>query len=878
MKLIVLALSGVTGLLLFAFNNCSNVAFDTSAATLLVQQLEFESSSSIQIDSGAEFTRQSLVQLKLNSPRAIEMKISNLNTCADGTWEPYTSGKVWTLTKANDRAEVFVKYKDIVGNETQCVSDDIVHDNIAPTASFANAPNVVTKNNQTSVSWTAQDNLSGVDKTLCRDDGSLAVPCTSMKSVTSSTDGVKSVFVQVTDKAGNTSQEYVYNWLYDGTPPVVSVNSRPALISGSASASVGFSATDALSGVDKYLCRADGSAFAPCVSPQQLSGLMDGAHKVEIRAIDKAGNESAIVSVDWSVDMTAPNLMFTMTPNAVSNSLQAQFGFTGSDNGQPITQFECNKDGGGFAACVSPTASTFTEGPHNYQVRGYDSAGNVSSPISYNWLIDVTPPSVNITSGPASVTNLSAANFQWTAADSGSGVKSVECKIDAQAYMACGAGGQNFANLQPGPHTLTVRVTDNAGNMGTDSHSWNIDVTPPTIQILSGPNPYVKATAAQFTFIGNDANGIAGYECRVDAGNYGACITPHNVSALAEGGHIFFVRAIDKAGNVSMPASHSWTIDLSPPIIRIISAPTAIKSGDPAKISYEVIDPSSGVQLVRCGLSGSLAACTAVQQVDLGTALAAGSYTFQIEATDKVGNMMTENVSFQVTARPVICDPFVVGGDATCNGGLVGDIFYLNDAHQAAFKAMGGKTVDYFYANGIQVNALLALKQLFVTTRSFTEGFPSSNGGLILDNNNQTLVEYFAFRLETVLKLDATLDQPGWYQFATLSDDGSMVLLKPTGSTTYSQTVVANDGDHATSMGCSNSAIYIDDTSRLPLMVKYYQGPRTQIALTMLWRRVAAMNTAKDQLCGVGTNDLTGLASRGWRVINPSNFIAPPRP
>src|SRR5690606_1022554 len=137
----------------------------------------------------------------------------------------------------------------------------------------------------------------------------------------------------------------------------------------------------------------------------------------------------------------------------------------------------------------------------------------------------------------------------------------------------------------------------------------------------------------------------------------------------------------------------------------------------------------------------------------------------------------------------------------------------------------------YFYSNGIQVNAILALKQLFVSTRSFTQGFPSS-GGLILDNNGETLHEYFAFRLETVLKLDPTLDQPGFYQFATLSDDGSMVMLKPAGDSTYSQVVVSNDGDHSTRMGCSPNAIYIDDTSRLPMMIKYYQGPRTEIALT----------------------------------------------
>jgi hypothetical protein len=369
------------------------------------------------------------------------------------------------------------------------------------------------------------------------------------------------------------------------------------------------------------------------------------------------------------------------------------------------------------------------------------------------------------------------------------------------------------------------------------------------------------------------------------------------VNTLAEGGHAFFVRAIDKAGNMSQPASYSWTIDLSPPLIRVISAPTAIKQGDPAKIEYEVIDPSSGVGSVMCGLTAptnSVASCAATATIDLGTALSVGSYSFQIKGTDKVGNSLTETVSFQVTARIVICDPFVVGGDTTCNGGLVGDIYYLDSAHQTAFKSLSNKTVDYFYSNGILVNALLTLKQLAVSTRSFTAGFPSSmTGELIKDNTGSVLNEYFAFKLETVLKLDPTLDQPGWYQFATLSDDGSMVLAKPSGSSTYSQTIVSNDGDHPTKMGCSNSAIYIDDTTRLPLMIKYYQGPRTEIALTLMWKRVSAMNSSMDGSCGVSSssafygpnydNFTTALfgqltsASGGWRVIAPSNLIAPPR-
>jgi len=891
----ILLFCAAAGLLLFGFQNCSEVSFETSPQSLRAQQIEFQSSASIEIDDNAPYTKQSLVKLKLFSVRAIEMKISNQEDCSDGSWEPYTTAKVWTLAKSNAEVKVYAQFKDLRGEVSLCAADDIIHDDIPPEATFTSTAGLVTNNPLMNVAWQSKDNLSGVDATTCRGPDNLAVPCTNVFAVNSASDGAKSVTVRLTDKAGNESADFKYDWLFDQTPPTVNINSRPAALTGAGAAFFSFSGNDALSGIAKYSCRLNSGAYQDCTSPLSYAGLLEGNHKFEVIAVDKAGNSSAPQSANWVIDMTEPSLSFTKTPPLITNSRLGDFAFVGVDNNIAISKFDCSLDGAAFASCTSPRSfPNLAEGSHTFQVRGYDEVNNVSAPISFQWVIDVTPPVVTITSGPNGLGNQPSANFQWTAVDVGSGVKSVECRIDGAAYMPCAATGAVFNNLASGAHTLDVRATDMAGNSAVASRTWTIDLIVPTVTILTGPPAYTRFTDAEFTFVGQDANGIAGYECRVDAGAYAACSSPHVARSLAEGGHIFFVRARDNAGNMSQPASHSWTIDLSPPLIRVTSAPTAIKEGDSAMISFEVVDPSSGVDRVRCGLNGAIADCQPVQSVNLGTALASGDHVFTIEAKDKAGNEITERVSFQVTARPVICDPFVVGGDQTCNGGLVGDIFYLDETRQAEFKALSAKTVDYFYAKGIMVNAILALKQLFVSTRSFTQGFPSSGGGLILDDKGNTLYEYFAFRLETVLKLDATVDQPGWYQFATLSDDGSMVLMKSPGTTSYGSVLVANDGDHSTRMGCSSAAVFIDDTTRLPLMVKYYQGPRTEIALTLMWRRVPAMNSPLDSSCGKAGNDTffgpapytnftTSLfaaltsAEGGWRVIAPSNLVAPPR-
>src|SRR5437588_4862042 len=44
-----------------------------------------------------------------------------------------------------------------------------------------------------------------------------------------------------------------------------------------------------------------------------------------------------------------------------------------------------------------------------------------SAPLAYNWIVDLTPPTVQITAAPAPLTNSTQANFQWTAADALSG-------------------------------------------------------------------------------------------------------------------------------------------------------------------------------------------------------------------------------------------------------------------------------------------------------------------------------------------------------------------------------------------------------------------------------------------------------------------------
>ncbi|MFK7826099.1 MAG: hypothetical protein AB8G05_18245 [Oligoflexales bacterium] len=124
------------------------------------------SDPSIQINSN-EYTENSSVTLNLAALDATEMYITNDPNCAvGGSWEPYTTTKDnWTLGEMNIETRVYVKYQDEAENETDCVSDSIIHDQNAPTDpdGIDDGAYTITTTDSPSISWMAStDNESEV--------------------------------------------------------------------------------------------------------------------------------------------------------------------------------------------------------------------------------------------------------------------------------------------------------------------------------------------------------------------------------------------------------------------------------------------------------------------------------------------------------------------------------------------------------------------------------------------------------------------------------------------------------------------------------------------------------------------------------------------
>lgn len=87
------------------------------------------------------------------------------------------------------------------------------------------------------------------------------------------------------------------------------------------------------------------------------------------------------------VDNIQPDSHIESMPGNPTNDTTAEFTFSANE----AATFECQVDGGAFASC--PVSFSMTEGLHTFYVRATDLAGNLeTTPDSYTWVIDLTPP------------------------------------------------------------------------------------------------------------------------------------------------------------------------------------------------------------------------------------------------------------------------------------------------------------------------------------------------------------------------------------------------------------------------------------------------------------------------------------------------------
>jgi hypothetical protein len=279
----------------------------------------------------------------------------------------------------------------------------------APTASFVLTPSDPSPGK--SVSFRYSSNEAG-SKFECKLEPTAAAfaPCDTQPTVfTDLEDGDYEFKVRAVDKAGNTQAEpSSYGWtvdnsLEDTTPPETAITSKPPDPSTSPNASFSYSSSEAGS---HFECKLDGGAFSGCpATGVSYSGLAEGSHSFQVRAIDALNNiDPTPAGYSFSVVLSAtqggpapasnptPGPKKTAAPNTTiakaatkSHDRTPTFRFSSSKRG---ASFQCKLDRGAFKACRSPfTAKKLAFGAHTLAVRAMARGVVDPSPAKLNFKI-----------------------------------------------------------------------------------------------------------------------------------------------------------------------------------------------------------------------------------------------------------------------------------------------------------------------------------------------------------------------------------------------------------------------------------------------------------------------------------------------------------
>lgn len=262
-----------------------------------------------------------------------------------------------------------------------------------------------------------------------------------------------------------------------------------------------------------------------------------------------------------------------------------------------------------------------------------------------------------------------------------------------------------------------------------------------------------------------------------------------------------------------------------------------------------------------------------------------GLACFTLSSCGPASLMFRSPASFSVLPESPnkVCDPFGKdGSSASYENGIAGKLSYLPEGNRNFYH------VDDLIENGIEVDADVILSRLNVPTRSFLDGFDIEGKGKAKDEKGNELVEYFSLDLFTELQLKD--GQPeGDYEFALLSDDGATMKAYADANDNEGTMIVNNDGTHQSRFACGTNVIRMTKGKRVPIRVRYYQGPRYHIALMLLWRPVAGAKT--ETQCGADGNNLffsyavgkpsvskpafDKIVENGWTVPEAENFVLP---
>ncbi len=252
-----------------------------------------------------------------------------------------------------------------IDNATNAAETSVTFDvdTVMPLVQIDSPANLfITNITSVNVEWSGSDATSGVLGYSYQLDGGAwsGISMTQSNDFAGLSNLVHTVNVRVYDRANNMAQTSV-SFTMDNTVPSVSISSPVnGSYTGLTSATVVWTGSDALSGIQGYQYSIDGADWSSSsmITSQGFSGLSEGDHTVLIKATDNAQNYH-VVSVTFHVDLTSPALAIgSPTEGGVFNSSSVTVSRSSTDASSGVQGYQYQVDGLGWSVLSDRSATS----------------------------------------------------------------------------------------------------------------------------------------------------------------------------------------------------------------------------------------------------------------------------------------------------------------------------------------------------------------------------------------------------------------------------------------------------------------------------------------------------------------------------------------
>ncbi|MDR9956656.1 Ig-like domain-containing protein [Enterobacter hormaechei subsp. xiangfangensis] len=454
------------------------------------------------------------------------------------------------------------------------------------------------------------------------------------------------------------------------------------------------------------------------VPSADLTGLKDGDASVQVSVTNVNGN-SASAGREYSVDATAPSVTInTIATDDILNASEAQSdlaisGTSTAEAGQTVTVSLNGKD---YTTTVSANGSWtlnvpaadlagLTDGSVTVTASVSDKAGNPAS-VDHALTVDVTVPAVTIhTVAGDDVINVAEHNQAQIVSGSATGAaagdkvtvtiggQTYTTVLDAAGNWSVGVPANVISGLSDGTVTVSVSVTDAAGNTGSGTHNVTVDTGLPSVSFnaISDDNVLNAVEKGQdLSVSGTSANLAEGTQVTVTLngknytattaadGTWSLTVPAADLTGLGQASYTLNATATNGVGN-SVSNSANLLVDTALPTVTIntVAGDNVINAAEVAAgqtLSGTVANAEAG-NTVTVAIGGHSYTATVQNNLswsvnvpsDVLTALGNGSLSVTATVTNGHGNTGTGEREIAIDANLPGLRVDTVAGDDVVN-------------------------------------------------------------------------------------------------------------------------------------------------------------------------------------------------------------------